>query len=114
MSWTRVLEDTKTQLRALNKAIPDAARAFGALNKAVKEAEGPLEFKSREFIALGIAVAQGCESCIALHVDTLLRCGATRAEVGDVLSMNIQMGGGPAMMYAAKALECYDEFAARA
>ena len=61
-------------------------------------------------MALGIAVAQGCESCIVLHIKALVRTGATREEVADVLGMTIQMGGGPAMMYAAKALECYDEF----
>lgn len=113
MSWTDKLEGTRNQLRALNKTIPDTTRAFGALGKAVKEG-GTLEFKTKEFIALGIAVATRCDSCIVLHVETLIRAGATREEVGDVLAMTIQMGGGPSMMYAAKALECYDEFAAQA
>ncbi len=113
MSWAEKLDTTRNQLRSLNKAAPDATRAFGGLTKAVKEGDGPLDFKTKEFVALGIAVTKGCESCIALHIDTLLRNGATREEVSDALSMTLQMGGGPAMMYAAKALECFDEFAAR-
>ena len=64
-------------------------------------------------MALGIAIATKCEACIAIHVETLVKCGATRDELGDVLAMSIQMGGGPSMMYAAKALECYDELAAQ-
>ena len=112
MTWTDKLEGTRNQLRALNKTIPDTTRAFGALGKAVKEG-GTLDFKTKEFVALGIAVSQRCESCIVLHVDTLIKAGATREEVGDVLAMTIQMGGGPAMMYAAKALECYDELTAQ-
>ncbi len=111
MSWNDKLNDTRNQLRGLNKTIPDATRAFGALGKAVKEG-GVLEFKTKEFIALGIAVAMRCDACIVLHVDALIRAGATRDEVGDVLAMTIQMGGGPSMMYAAKALECYDELTA--
>ncbi|WP_243611241.1 carboxymuconolactone decarboxylase family protein [Shimia aestuarii] len=107
MSWNDTLDKTRNQLRALNKTIPDTTRAFGALGKAVKEG-GVLEFKQKEFVALGIAVAVKCEACIALHIEALVRAGATREEVGDVLAMTIQMGGGPAMMYAAKALECYD------
>ena len=98
-------------MRTRNKAIPDATRAFGALGKAVKEG-GTLDFKTKEFVALGIAIASSCEACIALHVDTLIRNGASREEVADVLAMTIQMGGGPAMMYAAKALECFDELSA--
>ncbi len=111
MSWTDKLNSTRNQLRGLNKSIPDTTRAFGALGKSVKEG-GVLDFKTKEFIALGIAVADRCEACIVLHVDALIKAGATREEIGDVLAMTIQMGGGPSMMYAAKAQECYDEMTA--
>jgi len=111
MSWTEKLNGTRDQLRNLNKAIPDTTRAFGALGKSVKEG-GTLDFKTKEFVALGIAVATRCEACIVLHMDTLIKAGATREEISDVLAMTIQMGGGPSMMYASKALQCYDELTA--
>jgi len=111
MSWNDKLSGTRDQLRNLNKCIPDTTRAFGGLGKAVKEG-GTLDFKTKEYVALGIAVATRCEACITLHIDALIKAGATREEVGDVLAMTIQMGGGPSMMYAAKALECYDELSA--
>lgn len=111
MSWADKLNNTRNQLRGLNKAIPDTTRAFGALGKSVKEG-GVLDFKTKEFIALGIAVADRCEACIVLHVEALIKAGATRDEIGDVLAMTIQMGGGPSMMYAAKAMECYEEMTA--
>jgi AhpD family alkylhydroperoxidase len=110
MDWTAKLEDTRNQLRALNRAIPETARAFGALGKTVKEA-GAVEFKTKEFVALGIAVATKCEACILLHVETLVKEGATREEIAEVLGMCVQMGGGPSMMYAAKALDVYDALA---
>lgn len=111
MSYQDKLTQTRAGLRNLNGAIPDTAKAFGALGKSVKEG-GVLDFKTKEYIALGIAVADRCEACITLHVETLVKAGATREEVSDVLAMTIQMGGGPSMMYAAKALECYDELTA--
>ena len=110
MTWTDKINDTRNQLRTLNRTIPDTARAFGALGKSVKEG-GTLDFKTKEYVALGIAIATKCEACIVLHIEALVKAGATREEVADVLGMCIQMGGGPSMMYAAKALECYDEFA---
>ena len=110
MTWQAKLDSTRDQLRELNKTIPETTRAFGALGKAVKEG-GTLDFKTKEFVALGIAVVKQCDACIALHVETLIKSGASRDEVSDVLAMSIQMGGGPAMMYAAKALECFDELA---
>lgn len=111
MSWTDKLAATRDGLRAVNRAIPDTTRAFGGLGKAVKEG-GTLDYKTKEFIALGISVAERCEPCIALHVEALIRTGASREEICDVLAMCIQMGGGPAMMYAARALECFDELSA--
>ena len=113
MTWSDTLSDTRSDLRALNALIPDTARAFGGLGKAVKEG-GTLEFKTKEFVALGIAVATKCQPCIALHIEALIKAGATREEIGDVMGMCIQMGGGPAMMYAAKALDCYDELSTTA
>lgn len=108
MDWDDRLSDTRKGLRKLNGAIPDTANAFGALGKSVKEG-GTLDFKTKELIALGISICIRCEPCISLHVAALVRDGVTRDEISDVLAMSIQMGGGPAMMYAAKALECFDE-----
>ncbi|GHG89143.1 carboxymuconolactone decarboxylase family protein [Pseudodonghicola xiamenensis] len=111
MSWKDKIADTRNGLRNFNGANGEVMRGFGSLSKAVKDG-GVLDFKVKEFIALGIAVAERCEACIGLHIDALIKAGATREEVADVLGMCIQMGGGPAMMYAAKALECYDELSA--
>ena len=61
------------------------------------------------FIALGISVAVRCESCIGLHVEHLVRLGATREEFVEALSMSSYMGGGPSITYSAKALEAFDQ-----
>ncbi|WP_299663169.1 carboxymuconolactone decarboxylase family protein [uncultured Ruegeria sp.] len=111
MSWQEALNGTRKSLRNLNGAIPDTTRAFGALGKSVKEG-GTLDFKTKEFIALGMSIAIRCEPCITLHSEALVKAGATRDEVADVLAMAVQMGGGPSMMYAAKALDCFDELSA--
>ena len=56
MSWNDTLNSTRNRLRVLYKSIPEVTKGFGALSKAVKEG-GVLDFKTKEFIALGIAVA---------------------------------------------------------
>jgi AhpD family alkylhydroperoxidase len=108
MSWKAKLDDTKTQLKSLNGAIPDTTAAFGALGKTVKK-DAALTFKEKEYVALGIAVATRCEPCILFHVEALVRLGTSRDEIAEVLATCIQMGGGPGLMYAGKALEVYDE-----
>lgn len=102
--------EIRTELRALHKLNPETAKGFGALSQGAM-VDGSLSKKEREYLALAIAVTQRCEPCITLHIEALIRAGATREEVGSVLAMCVQMGGGPALMYAAHALAAWDEMA---
>jgi AhpD family alkylhydroperoxidase len=104
------IDAMRSELRILNRAIPEIAKGYATLSTAAKES-GVLGVKEKEFIALGIAVATHCQPCINFHVDALMKAGANREELGDVLAMAIQMGGGPALMYSAHALACWDELA---
>lgn len=108
MSWTTKNAEMRDQLRVMNRAIPEVAKGFGALSKAAKEAQ-VLDVKTLEFVALGIAIADRCEACIGFHIEALVKAGGTREELGDVLGIAVQMGGGPSLMYAAKALTAWDD-----
>ena len=113
MSYKAKITEMRGEIRALNKLIPETAAGFGQLSKAVKE-NGPLSVREKEWVALGMAITQRCEPCINFHVEAMMKAGGTREELGDVLGMAIQMGGGPALMYAAHALAAWDELAAPA
>ena len=113
MGYKAKIADMRGEIRVMNKLIPEAAAGFATLSKAVKE-NGPLSFKEKEYVALAIAISQRCEPCINFHVEALMKAGASREELGDVLAMAVQMGGGPGLMYAGHALACWDELAARA
>lgn len=113
MSYKAKITEMRGEIRVMNKLIPQTAAAFGDLSKAAKD--GPaISVKEKEYVALGIAISQRCEPCINFHIEALMKAGATREELGDVLAMCIQMGGGPALMYAAHALACWDELSAPA
>jgi AhpD family alkylhydroperoxidase len=109
MSYRSKTTDLRAELRVLHKLNPETAKGFAALSAGAMS-DGSLDKKSREFVALAIAVTQRCEPCINLHVEALMKVGATRDELGSVLAMCVQMGGGPALMYAAHALAAWDEF----
>ena len=63
-------------------------------------------------VALGIAIATRCDSCIGFHVRSLVRLGLTREEMCEALAMATYMGGGPSLAYSAKALKAFDTFTA--
>ena len=108
MNWKDSNAAMRGSLRNLNRTRPEMSKAFGALSKAAKDG-GVLDPKTKEFVALGISVADRCEPCIGFHVEALIRAGASREELADVLAMCVQMGGGPSLMYAAKALDAFDQ-----
>lgn len=113
MSYKAKTAEMRAELRVMNKLIPETAAGFAQLSKAAKE-EGTLSVKEREYVALAIAITQRCEPCVNFHVEALIRAGATREDLSSVMAMCIQMGGGPALMYAAHALAAWDEMTAPA
>ena len=110
MSWADQATRMRAELRVLNRTIPETTRGFSTLTRAAKD-EGPLDDRTREMIAIALSVAERCEPCISFHVEAFLRAGGTRDELAATLAVVIQMGGGPALMYSAKTLGCFDELA---
>lgn len=108
MSYARKFEEMKDGLRSLNKAIPETAKGFGAFQKAAKESS-PLSGREVELIALAIAIADRCEPCIMFHTEALKKQGGSRADCAAVGAVAMTMGGGPSYMYAAKALQAWDD-----
>lgn len=111
MDWEAYMRNMRRQLQAFNKTRPETARGFSALTRGAVD-HGVLDHKTKELVALGIAVSTRCEPCVGFHVESLITLDATREEVADVLAMCVQMGGGPSLMYAAKALDAWDQFTA--
>jgi AhpD family alkylhydroperoxidase len=95
---------------ALRKAIPEVYEGFNALHSAVY-ADGALDRKTKELIALAIATNEHCDGCIASHARGAAKAGATDAEVAETLGVCIQMMGGPGTVYAPRALAAFREFA---
>jgi AhpD family alkylhydroperoxidase len=77
-------------------------------------APGALDTKTKELIALAISVAVRCDPCITYHASAAQRQGASREEVTEAMSLALYMGAGPAAMYAAQALEAFDQYADKA
>ena len=102
------LKAAKGRIGAFAKAAPGLMEGFGKVSK-VATAAGRFSPAQKELIATAIAVATGCEDCILYHVDGARRHGAEEADLLEALEVAVEMGGGPALMYAGKALEAFRE-----
>lgn len=112
-SYKQLTQDVMANLAPLHKGVPQVMKGFGEMGKAAI-ADGALDAKTKELIALAVGVAARCDGCIAFHTKALVKLGATEAEVHETLGVAIYMGGGPSAMYAANAVAAFNEFSALA
>ena len=109
-NYLQVAREVSQGAAALKAAMPKAMAGFGALGAAAY-AEGALQSKMKELIALAIGISARCDG---YHAKACFDKGATRQEVAETIAVAIQMGGSPSMVYGAAALDAFDQIASAA
>lgn len=104
--------EAKIRSGKLAEAAPDLIKAFGAAEEAMGK-ERALTLKTKELIALMLALAARCVPCIMAHVQKAIDAGVTREEVAEAIEVAIMMGGGPSFSYGGIVLEVYDQLKAK-
>jgi len=108
-NWNDYLKSLSPGLKNLRLGNPDVMKSFSGIAHAALKPNA-LDTKTKELIALGISVATRCDDCIGFHAKAALEQGATREELMETLGMAIYLGAGPAVMYAAHAVDAMFDF----
>ena len=108
-NYPEMATDLSVSINRLRKGIPDTMKGFSTMATAAT-ADGSLDPKTKELIATAIGVAVRCDGCIASHTKAAEKNGASREEILETLGMAVYMGGGPSIVYAAQALDAFDQF----
>lgn len=108
-NYHELTQSVSHHLNTLRSDIPDVMKGFSEMARAATR-DGALDKKTKELIALALGVAVRCDACIGFHIQTLVRLGATKAEIEEALGMAVYMGGGPSLMYSANAIAAFQEF----
>lgn len=111
--WPQMARNLSGAIKEVRLGTPEVMKAFSAMAQHAT-ADGALDPATKELIALAIAVAIRCDGCVAFHAQAAVKHGASRAAVMEAMGMALYMGAGPSLMYAAQAVEAYDQFAAAA
>ena len=108
-NWTDLfgtLRKSHTKLGATNPKMLEAYRNLAA----AQGSNGALDAKTRELIALAVAVTTRCDGCISSHAAAAAKAGATEAEVSDALGTAIALNAGAAYVFSLHAMEAFAEF----
>ena len=104
-----VRDDLRMPTRNLRHAIPHVYAGYKELHDSAL-APGALDTKTKELIALAIAVSKECDGCIAAHAHAAVQHGASPAEAAEAIGVTFLMNGGPATVYGARAFDAFKEF----
>jgi AhpD family alkylhydroperoxidase len=110
-SATQTRDRLRAQALELREEIPEVYRAFAELSRA-SMGDGELPALTKEMAALAISIVKECDGCVIAHARALVRLGATRRQVSELIAVTIMMDGGPATVWGPRALAAYDELVA--
>lgn len=104
-----IADELREPTRELRRAIPATWGGFTDLHRSAM-AEGALPTRIKELMALVAGVVTHCDGCIAYHARGAARAGASENEVAEALGVALLMGGGPASVWAPRALAAFHEY----
>ena len=108
-NWTEHLSNLRKGGKALADQNPAVVKAYRGLNEALGQGQA-LDAKTRELIALAVAVTTRCDGCISSHAAAARKAGATEAELAEALGTAIALNAGAAYVYSTRALEAFNQF----
>lgn len=106
LDWNEYQKQLLATFGDMGRTSPDILRGYRTLSEAASKT-GKIDAKTRELIALAVAVTLRCDGCITTHTDAAARHGATKEEVIEALGVAITVNAGAALVYSARTLDAF-------
>ena len=91
LDWNAYPAELSARVKEMSRLAPNAVTGFIALDKGANKTTH-LDAKTRELIALAIAVTTRCDGCIGVHTERAINAGATREEIAEALWCRLMLG----------------------
>jgi len=104
--WNTYQDQLKQRIGEIAGLSPDTVRGYATLSGAGAKTNH-LDAKTRELIALAVAVTTRCDGCITVHTDAAAKAGATRDEIAEALGVAVALNAGAALVYSARVLDAF-------
>lgn len=95
---------------ALLKYAPEETQAFIDFDhKTIKRREGNIPIKTRELIALAVALTTQCAYCIDVHIKGAKQAGVSEEELAELISISASVKAGATMAHGLLAMRLFDQ-----
>lgn len=92
---------------AIAKLSPDTVKGYATLGGAGAKT-GHLDAKTRELIALAVAISLRCDGCITVHAAEAKKLGVTEEELAEALGVAVSINAGAALVYSTRAHDAFN------
>ena len=106
MDWNLYRQQVVAGVNGLAKLTPETIKGYGAMDAAGGKT-GHLDAKTRELIAIAVAITLRCDGCIIVHADNARKLGASMEEVAEALGVAVTLNAGAAIVYSTRTLDAY-------
>jgi AhpD family alkylhydroperoxidase len=106
--WDAYNAAARARGKELSGLHPELVKGFGALSRGAATTQH-LDAKTRELIALAVAITTRCDGCIDAHVRKAKAAGAGKGEIAEALGVAIALNAGSAFTYALHVLDAAGE-----
>ena len=97
-------------LASLLKYAPHEAQAFIHFDhQTIKRSDGIIPTKTRELIALAVALTTQCAYCIDVHVKGAKRAGARIEELAELISISASVRAGATMAHGLLTVRLFEQ-----
>jgi len=104
LDWNNYRAELMERIGDLASASPDTVKGYQMLSSASQKTNA-LDAKTRELIAMAVAVTTRCDGCISVHSKRARDQGATTEEIAEALGVAVALNAGAALVYSARALD---------
>jgi AhpD family alkylhydroperoxidase len=106
LDWNEYRKQLAAGVKEIGQLSPETIKGYVALSSAGQK-NNVLGAKTRELIALAVAVTLRCDGCITVHAEAAIKNGATEEEIAEALGVAIAINAGAALVYSARAMDAF-------
>lgn len=106
LDWNTYRQQLRTGVGEIGKLSPETLKGYMGLSGAGAKTNH-LDAKTRELIALAVAISLRCDGCITVHAEEARKQGASKDEIAEALGVAITVNAGAALVYSTRTLDAF-------
>ena len=109
LDWNEYRKQLAAGVKEIGQLSPDTIKGYMELSSAGQK-KNLLSAKTRELIALAVAVTLRCDGCITVYSEAAIKQGASKDEIAEALGVAAAVNAGAALVYSTRVMDAFKEY----